>query len=425
MSPTISTATPGPTISAVDAGTTSDEEEGTATVRASRIEELFEWYVSDPTSESSLSVALERLITKTLLYPSDIVDHGPNLSPSRGRYALRPAIRASINSVVDRLQALLKDMAAELPRRQMSNLYYKVDAHKLITVALGGSASLLELQAVWDLLRERLKRGCRFIEKYLTEYKNEAVASPTSTTTTAMDQLLEETRSAQQVLQVYRTLIPSTLWTHSPGEAGTSQDAYNIGLHTQITVETASAFPEQLPRDVVPPYLYSIEGQRVPMPHAARSSIGENQFQLPPPPSTDDATDNRQHRRAYVETERGESEAEVVEAIQLRPESAPAELNSSRLPPLSDFSTAPGFRGSPTMFNRQELVGRSEDGPLIRGRNLVNQSMPPPPSFRGIPSYDVLTGAASALVSTVRRPYVQIGDKKAARLPLPTLREEG
>ena len=58
----------------------SEDEEGTATVRASRIEELFEWYVAGPTRDSSLAAALEKIITKTLLYPSDIVEWDVNLT---------------------------------------------------------------------------------------------------------------------------------------------------------------------------------------------------------------------------------------------------------------------------------------------------------------------------------------------------------
>ena len=107
-------------------GTVASKEEN-LTGLGGRADELYRTYLQSTSTNISLSTTIQRLIDRTDLTPSDIVDYGRGASEIRPRFMLRPALKDMVVSATRELQGLLAALAEEVPRRCGQNDYYYID----------------------------------------------------------------------------------------------------------------------------------------------------------------------------------------------------------------------------------------------------------------------------------------------------------
>ncbi|KAI0749011.1 hypothetical protein BC629DRAFT_1444896 [Irpex lacteus] len=184
-----------------------DEEEQSP---KSTADKLYEEYLKGNSRSVSLNSEVYLLDKKAHLSRQDIIDHGvADNDSSRPRFSLRPPLVKTIERVFKDLQSLLAELAAEVPvRRALNNYHYLLDPYGDLLPVLRGASSLAELVGAWDILRERMNRGSRFVRRYVREARGEVTpASPASTASEVYRSFNPEATAAWRIRE-FRAKVP-------------------------------------------------------------------------------------------------------------------------------------------------------------------------------------------------------------------------
>lgn len=257
-----------------------DVEEDPSKLRAER---LYEEYTRDGSTRVSLKQEVSQYVNRLQWQPTDIVDYGTTIGvANRPRFALRPPILRAVDRVFSSLQTLLASLAYEVPaRRARNNYHYILDPQGDLLPVLHGANSLAELSGAWEILRERLEKGSRFVTRYLEEAQGAQGISSPATTLSEVYRPFQPDAIPDQRIREYRALVP----THQ--KAGLSPpDVLDLARPLEELVyvppQLQEAFPPREPESSPKAFSYKISGERQDMSHYGRTSYGaDSGFAVP------------------------------------------------------------------------------------------------------------------------------------------------
>ncbi|KAJ3473174.1 hypothetical protein NLI96_g13102 [Meripilus lineatus] len=332
---------------------------------------------------------------KDSLLPHDIVDLGP--SPPKGwkRYVLKPLVWENIESVVIAVQNILNRMIAILPDKPEGYLGYRIDRVGDVMEALQTSQDVVLLCSAWTIIRVRLRRGVRFIEKYRQLGMSEEISSPI-TTDRSIYEKFEPDADPSTRFKEYYARVPSMNEGKEIDDSH-AEEVMGKELEEIILVDRRNkeAFPEHLEPSQSVPFSYR-EGfkERVSAEHVLKRLTG-------PPSVLVAETQERQSRRSPSRSNMmsSHSEREVDNSLLMgHPATRPALSSTSTQtaiprfkPPIDFFKNAPGASTQPTIPIRS--ISRQDN--LIFG--LANPSV-------NMGNRDV-SQDESTLFSVSHRPY--------------------
>ncbi len=241
-------------------------------------EKLYADYTRDSSRRMSFKAEVKQLINKTRWAPSDVIDFGLSTQPiARPRFALRPAVTCLVERVFGDLQALLAGLAAEIPQRKaLNNYHYCLDPYGDLLPALRGSNSLEELYGAWDLLRERLDRGSRFVERYIEESRGLHPTSPASTAPEVY-QIFEPNAPLAVRIREFKAHVPSHYQAVDEEDRGKLLD-FDVPLQefVEVPLQVQSAFPPREPEAAPQAFSYDEKGAREDVSFLSRTSLPLN-----------------------------------------------------------------------------------------------------------------------------------------------------
>ncbi|KAK6966539.1 hypothetical protein R3P38DRAFT_2397933, partial [Favolaschia claudopus] len=109
-----------------------------------------------------------RLVGKKSLDKTDIHDRGILWKDAPPRFFLSPRFMEEIDRGIGELQTFIQRAAALLPNRAN---HFIIDPGDSCVPILKGAHDLFQLEAAWEIIRERLATGQRFFTKYIEEFK--------------------------------------------------------------------------------------------------------------------------------------------------------------------------------------------------------------------------------------------------------------
>ncbi|KAI0744392.1 hypothetical protein BC629DRAFT_1599585 [Irpex lacteus] len=162
------------------------------------------------------------------------------------------------------LQVLLATLAFEVPQRKaVDNYHYLLDPMGDLFPTLRGASSLEELFGAWDILRERLAKGDRFVSKYLEESQGAAnVTSPASTTSDVYKPFEPAVSTAYRIRE-YCAKVPSHMTETDPSILDHLLDP-NFALDELVDVplQIKSVFPPRQPEENPLVFSYNEKGAK-------------------------------------------------------------------------------------------------------------------------------------------------------------------
>lgn len=228
------------------------------------------------TARVSLRTQVTQLANKLRWSAHDIVDYGVSSTQvARPRFSLRPATLQTVERIFRLLQVLLATLAFEVPQRKaVDNYHYLLDPMGDLFPTLRGASSLEELFGAWDILRERLAKGDRFVSKYLEE--SQGAANVTSPASTASDvyKPFEPAVSTAYRIREYCAKVPSHMTETDPSILDHLLDP-NFALDELVDVplQIKSVFPPRQPEENPLVFSYNEKGAKEDLSHLSRTSL--------------------------------------------------------------------------------------------------------------------------------------------------------
>ncbi len=146
---------------------------------------------------------------------------------------------------------------------------------------LGGADSLHQLQADWDILRERIQKGISCVTKYYKESREEPVQSPASTAP-KLYHSFDPLRDIETRIREYRTLVPTHSSSTRPQEEHAQLVRRPLEHWVALDPKLADAFPIREEEEDPIAFSYNPRsGACEDVPHTSASSIGDPGF-VPP-----------------------------------------------------------------------------------------------------------------------------------------------
>ncbi|KAJ7236964.1 hypothetical protein C8J57DRAFT_1247465 [Mycena rebaudengoi] len=152
----------------------------------------------------SMDQSIHLLSLKVTLETKDIMDRG---SQNRhfSRYRLELDLLNRIQFVSSELQSFIQSAAGLVEGRTR---HFRIDPGRALIPILSNASDIPQMEAAWDILRNRLVLGQKFFDKYVVEYKQGiSPLSPTSTTSDILEGL-QNMPSLDQKLRHMKVYYP-------------------------------------------------------------------------------------------------------------------------------------------------------------------------------------------------------------------------
>ncbi|KAJ3473073.1 hypothetical protein NLI96_g13145 [Meripilus lineatus] len=311
-----------------------------------QMSQAYHEYLAPYKGQQSLKQAVERLISKDSLLPHDIVDLGPSPPEGWRRFVLKPLIWENVEGIVHAIQEIIDKMISLIPDKPEGYQGYRIDRTGDLMNSLQTSHDVVLLCSSWTVIRIRLRRGVRFIEKYRLLSENEEVSSPVTTSLSVYGHFDPDANPYQRIKEYYAR-VPSMnegkIIDEKHAEEVMGKELEEIIL---IDRRNKEAFPHQSEKPFAFPYMYH-EGSMDPVSaeHVLKRLTGPPSFLL-----SDDQERTFGQSPIFSSTSSSHSEKEVRSSLIANQTAIPASQSSTSAqmvvpkfrPPLEFFEGAPG-----------------------------------------------------------------------------------
>ncbi|KAK6996767.1 hypothetical protein R3P38DRAFT_3221902 [Favolaschia claudopus] len=206
--------------------------------------------------QPSTYALIQQLARKTKLERSDIQDRGVLWTDAPPRFVVAPSLMERIDRGVGELQTFIQRASNLLPDRRKD---------------------LFQLEAAWDILRERLETGQRFFAKYIDEFKDATnVPNSPASTTVAIHQQLASMPRADDRLRVIMHDFRVTLKNLDSDKRSALVHGSSWSRVVNVGPNVSDAFPRRTPERNPILLTYDEEGNQVQMIPPQRSSTKED-----------------------------------------------------------------------------------------------------------------------------------------------------